>query len=660
VIASAVPRDEAPQAPAALRRRSSSSTASVVVRWLCRLVLALLGVRRTTAGERPDGAALLLSNHLSWMDIVVLLADAEVTFVAKREVAAWPIIGPLAVALGVVFVDRARKRDLLRSLPELERVLGEGRQVVLFPEGTTSNGRQLFPFKSALVEAAVRAGVPVIPVALRATASGDATPLCWIDDETLLHNLPRVRACRDACVHVQWLAPIMATTGRKPVTARARAEIGWHVRTGAVISLPSGERSHRWRRAMAAGLAKVVGGLCGVLVLGGAMFYAQASAYDFATAVPFRGTAWYNPYEYDPQRDGVRLWWRANLHTHSRAWRGVTAGKQSKSAVVDHYRRLGTQVVATSNYHESPERRERGTLPVYEHGWNVAKSHRLAIGATSVLWFDFPFWSSVHHEQYLIDRLHEHADLVAIAHPGLRHGHTTGSLAQLAGYDLLEVLNHFQAPAERSWDTALSAGRPVWLLASDDSHDIGGAGETGGNFTRILAPDTSRRAIVQALREGRAYGIRARDHAGTLHLEHLTMHGDTLRLRVSGRVAAVRIVGQGGRTVVRWARATNGQGSAAHRWRDTTVVLLAVARPSDGYLRVVADGEHESLFSNPVVRWDGHALPSGLATINRPRTVIQQTAWRMAFVWLVIWLAASARYPRVNRISQGRPALAAR
>jgi len=100
-----------------------SAAARIMVRLLCRLVLAAVGVRRTRAGDRPRGGALFLSNHLSWLDIVVVLADADLTFVAKREVAGWPIVGPLASTLGVIFIDRTRKRDLLRSLPVLEQAL---------------------------------------------------------------------------------------------------------------------------------------------------------------------------------------------------------------------------------------------------------------------------------------------------------------------------------------------------------------------------------------------------------------------------------------------------------------------------------------------------------------------------------------------------------
>ncbi|MCA0375503.1 MAG: 1-acyl-sn-glycerol-3-phosphate acyltransferase [Gemmatimonadetes bacterium] len=195
-----------------------------IARVLCRLVLRVLGVRVTMRGAVPRGGALLVANHLSWLDIVAIGARVDCTFVAKREVARWPVVGVLARALGVVFIDRTRKRDLLRAVPALEAALRRGQRVLLFAEGTTTDGRVLLPFKSALVEAAVRAGVPVVPLALRAScAAGDVRALCWIGDETLAANLPRVWALRAPRVEV-WAAPALA---RRDVVVPAGAAPGW-------------------------------------------------------------------------------------------------------------------------------------------------------------------------------------------------------------------------------------------------------------------------------------------------------------------------------------------------------------------------------------------------------------------------------------------------
>jgi 1-acyl-sn-glycerol-3-phosphate acyltransferase len=192
------------------------------VRWLCRAVLRAVGVRVAWHGAVPAGAALLVANHRSWIDILAILAHHPCAFVGKREVRAWPVVGRCADALGVVWVDRARKRDLLRAIPALEGALRAGRQVLLFPEGTTGPGPGCLPFKSSLFEAAVRAGVPVVPLHLTGSvAEGDVDALAWYGDEALGPNLARVRRLRGATFHVTVGAPLAAAPARKPLCAAA-------------------------------------------------------------------------------------------------------------------------------------------------------------------------------------------------------------------------------------------------------------------------------------------------------------------------------------------------------------------------------------------------------------------------------------------------------
>ena len=198
----------------------------VLARWLCRGVLALLRIEVRTTGQLPPGPALLVSNHLSWIDIVALVAQGDCSFVAKDDVRDWPLVGTLGEALGVVWIDRRRKRDLLRAIGVLSDSLQRGTRVVLFPEGTTSTGRHVLPFRSSLVEAAVRTGVPVVPIALSTyAADGQGETLCWVDDETLLAHLPRVAALRHARFEIRVLPAIAAGPPRKVQSAAARTAI---------------------------------------------------------------------------------------------------------------------------------------------------------------------------------------------------------------------------------------------------------------------------------------------------------------------------------------------------------------------------------------------------------------------------------------------------
>jgi 1-acyl-sn-glycerol-3-phosphate acyltransferase len=132
-----------------------------------RLVCRILGVKLRIVGTLPRrGPALIVSNHVSWLDIPVLSAVAPVSFVAKREVGTWPFFGTLARLQRTVFVDRDRRHRTGASAGELAARLAEGDMVVLFPEGTSSDGSGVLPFKSAFFAGAEAAGTPVIPVAV--------------------------------------------------------------------------------------------------------------------------------------------------------------------------------------------------------------------------------------------------------------------------------------------------------------------------------------------------------------------------------------------------------------------------------------------------------------------------------------------------------------
>lgn len=132
-----------------------------------RLLCRILGIRVELAGERPrHGPLLIVSNHVSWLDIVVLSAVAPVCFVAKREVAGWPFFGSLARLQRTVFVDRNRRHATGGSRTEMESRLKAGEILVLFGEGTSSDGRRVLPFKSSLFGAAEAPGVMVQPVTL--------------------------------------------------------------------------------------------------------------------------------------------------------------------------------------------------------------------------------------------------------------------------------------------------------------------------------------------------------------------------------------------------------------------------------------------------------------------------------------------------------------
>jgi lyso-ornithine lipid O-acyltransferase len=120
-----------------------------------RMVCALLGIRvRQTGFRMHEHPLLIVSNHCSWVDIPVIASVAPVVFVAKSEVAGWPVIGLLARLQRTVFVERARRHKTRDVNAEIAQRLAEGDPVVLFGEGTSSDGNRVLPFRSALIGAA--------------------------------------------------------------------------------------------------------------------------------------------------------------------------------------------------------------------------------------------------------------------------------------------------------------------------------------------------------------------------------------------------------------------------------------------------------------------------------------------------------------------------
>jgi 1-acyl-sn-glycerol-3-phosphate acyltransferase len=193
--------------------------------WCSQLVLRALGVGIRVEGHASTAQGLLVANHLSWIDILAAISVWHCTFVAKREVRSWPIVGRFADALGVLWIDRSRRRDLLRVIPALEHALRDGETVLLFPEGTTSDGSGVLPFRSGLFEAARRAEAPVIPITLIPHADQQHAALCWHGTETLVANLPRVAALSRATVTLTVHATIGSRANRKLLARTARGII---------------------------------------------------------------------------------------------------------------------------------------------------------------------------------------------------------------------------------------------------------------------------------------------------------------------------------------------------------------------------------------------------------------------------------------------------
>jgi 1-acyl-sn-glycerol-3-phosphate acyltransferase len=190
-------------------RWDEAERAQAVQAWSARL-LQLAGIELQTSGAAPPtGPMLLVANHISWLDIVVIHAAGYCRFVSKADVARWPLVGDLATGAGTLFIERASRRDAMRVVHHMRDSLVAGDVVAVFPEGTTGDGRALLPFHANLIQAALSADVPVQPLALRFADRSGATSYApsFVGNETLLGSIWRTLAAEHLVAQVRYADP---------------------------------------------------------------------------------------------------------------------------------------------------------------------------------------------------------------------------------------------------------------------------------------------------------------------------------------------------------------------------------------------------------------------------------------------------------------------
>ena len=164
-------------------------------------MLVRLGVQLEVSGTPPHaGPVLLVANHISWLDIVVLHAAGHCRFVSKSDVKHWPLVGTLATGAGTLYIERASRRDAMRVVHQMAQALKDGEILAVFPEGTTGDGTTVLPFHANLIQAPISAHAPVLPVALQFVDGRTGAPsraVSYVGDESLLGSIWRTLCARE-------------------------------------------------------------------------------------------------------------------------------------------------------------------------------------------------------------------------------------------------------------------------------------------------------------------------------------------------------------------------------------------------------------------------------------------------------------------------------
>lgn len=187
------------------------------------------GMEIEVIGEAPKPPFFLVSNHLSYVDIAVLRATVNGVFVAKVEVRDWPVAGRIVSDMGIIFIDRKKRRDIPRAGAEIVARLNDGEGVIIFPEGTSTKGEDILPFNSSFFEFASSIDLPVSYSSITYRTPDGEPPaskmICWWDNTTFIQHLYRLLTLKRYTAIITFGEESVIDPDRKQLAAELRRRV---------------------------------------------------------------------------------------------------------------------------------------------------------------------------------------------------------------------------------------------------------------------------------------------------------------------------------------------------------------------------------------------------------------------------------------------------
>lgn len=207
-----------------------------LIQWWCRGLLRTLNIQLKISGQVPNNhlyGSMLVANHISWVDIHAINSVIPVRFVAKMEIKSWPIFGYLVKKSGTIFIDRTSRKDASRVVDVISLALKQHDNVCVFPEGTTTEGLSVWPFKSSIMQAAINAQATVIPVTIRYPLASNQPNIAaaYSGETTLIESINAFLTMKQPVVHLHFSAPITYTDAntRQTLAKQAQQTIAQHL-----------------------------------------------------------------------------------------------------------------------------------------------------------------------------------------------------------------------------------------------------------------------------------------------------------------------------------------------------------------------------------------------------------------------------------------------
>jgi hypothetical protein len=352
-------------------------------------------------------------------------------------------------------------------------------------------------------------------------------------------------------------------------------------------------------------LFRIIFFLPGILVLVITIFqFVVNPKYKFPEPHAFKGEYLYNPY------NGIdsSKWEKASFHAHTHIFVDLLNGTSNTKQTLDSfYTYFGYRIINISDYQtiDSIENDHKQFIPIYEHGYQYYKNHQLVINAKKVNWLDYFFRQSLNNKQFIIDRLRKDSTaIVTIVHPDKRRAYSLADFRYLANYNCLEIANNVSLYTS-IYDTILSAGHPVFLMADDDTHDLAKINDGCHSFN-LINSDLVKDSILNAIEKGRLIGVNFNVSCYKTNIEKkaglqklpviksVTLNTDTLTVILNQPVKTIRFIGQKGFDKKRVINSAIGS---------------CFFSKEDTYIRTEIECNDGTIyFLNPVFRYDGKQL----------------------------------------------------
>ena len=350
--------------------------------------------------------------------------------------------------------------------------------------------------------------------------------------------------------------------------------------------------------------------------------YLLSPIYNFSSNHIFTGDKFYNPYS------GINSQYiKSNFHAHTKAFFGLTAGNDEPDSLWNAYKKLNYDLLSISNYHSLTPRliSQNIYIPNYEHGINLFKNHFLMIGARSMDYFNFFFYQTIHQKQFQINRLKDKCKFLVITHPKLRSAYSSHELANLNGYDALEIYSRF-SEAEDLWDSVLSSGRCVWGFNDDDSHDMSKYLEVGSYWNNIYSSSEKEDDIIKALKSGRFISVKGKLGGVENIVKSLEVKDFLINIELEKNAKQIKFIGQNGipkKIIINASTASY------------------VIQKNDTYIRIVVENDSSLFYFNPIFRYKNKPFDNKPAIINYQFSIVYWLCFGLIYLALVFLIIRS-------------------